>query len=499
LFNGSILLFLNIIVLFVEENILMIGGSERIMPYSSVAEVVSRFPKLKNYPKEAQQMFLKVLNKALKTYPDDEGKAIATAWAAINKKYGKQDQALVFDEFTVSFDMAAFKEFDGQIEIPTIFTREGVQNKGFKPWVELQQAADSLEGKPIVYGHPPEHRPVNPSIDQVIGEVDNIQAREEDHTLHGITRIFTDKAPSSWLQQLRSGSSREGSVGYWSISDYTPGVFKGDSYERVERLIDFDHYAVGIPKGACPVSEGCGLGFNESQDGESKTFSLDDLKGEGKVCLDKVKEFFIDILSRNRSDSKENEKNDGDDKEKMKIDEEERARLEQKYEKKITDLVQAKKEVEDKKTEVETAKTKIEEELQGFKDKETEQVEKQREQLVKEIVEHTEESAETYKDWTPKQLTHLRTKLVKDKREELIKPIVELTEEEPKAYENYSIGQLEHLHKVIGISKQKAEKATDKSALSPPSAEEAEAYVPSAKVAGKRLTIGDLSGTKPGE
>ena len=405
-----------------------------------------------------------------------------------------------FQLLTVHYDMAAFKEFDNIVEIPTIFTREGVQNKGFKPWVELQQAAESLEHKPVVYGHPPENRPVNPSIDQVIGEVDNIMAREEDHVLHGITRIFTDKAPSSFLTLLRRGNdeAREGSVGYWSISDYVPGVFEGDIYERVERFIQFDHYAIGIPKGACPVSEGCGLGFNESQDGEPKTFSLDDLKGEGKVCLDTLREFIIDLLTRNRSESIEDEKNKGVDK-KVRADEEERAKLERKYEKKIIDLEQAKKEVESEKAEVEQAKTKAEEELQGFKDKETEQVEKRREQLVKEIIEHTEEEAETYKDWTPTQLKHLRTKLVKGKREALIKPIVELTEEEPKDYENYSIGQLEHLHKVIGLSKEKAEKATDKSVLAPPGVEKIVEYVPSAEVAGKKLTIGDLSNTKLGE
>ena len=416
------------------------------------------------------------------------------------KAWFKQHQ----DEFHVNFqfasvhyDMAAFKEFENIIEIPTIFTREGVQNKGFKPWVELQTAAASLEGKPIVYGHPPENRPVNPMMDRVIGEVGSVEARDKDRALYGITRIFTDKAPSSFLQLLRQGSdeAREGSVGYWSISDYDPGAFEGDSYERVERFIQFDHYAVGIPKGACPVSEGCGLGFNESQDGEPKTFSLDDLKGEGKVCLDTLREFFIDLFTRNRS-----EPNKGDGEEKMKIDEEERARIVAPLASKIRELETAKKEIEDAKTEVETAKTKVEEELQGFKDKETEQVEKQREQLVKDIVEHTEEEADTYKDWTPKQLTHLRTKLVKGKREELIKPIVALTEEEPKSYENYSIGQLEHLHKVIGLSKTKAEKATDKKALAPPGGKgEGEAYAPSFAVAGTKLTIGDLSDTKPGE
>jgi len=66
----------------------------REIPYKSVEEVVKRFPKLKKYPPEARAMFLKVVNAALKQYPDDEGKAIATAWSAINRKYGRRDEIM---------------------------------------------------------------------------------------------------------------------------------------------------------------------------------------------------------------------------------------------------------------------------------------------------------------------------------------------------------------------------------------------------------------------
>ena len=471
------------------------------MPYSSVSEVVARFPKLKKYPEAAQKMFMKVLNAALKEYPKDEGKAIATAWAAINKKYGKRDQALVFDEFAVSFDMAAIHESNGYIDIPTIFTREGVQNGGLKPWEELQRSSTvkSLEGKLVVWIHPPKKRPADPSRDKIVGKIHDVKARTRDRVLHGLTRLYTDKTPSWYLNQLRAGQVQPGSVGFWSVSEPISGMFQGDSYERIERNIIFDHFAVGIPQGACPVSEGCGLGFNESQDGEEKPLSLDTLKGEVTVCWDKLKEFIIDVFMRNREEPIEEENSNGSE-EKVEMNEEERARIVAPLASKIRELETAKKEIEDAKTEVETAKTKVEEELQGFKDKETDQVEKQREQLVKDIVEHTEEDAETYKDWTPKQLEHLRTKLVKGKREELIKPIVALTEEEPKEYEHYSIGQLEHLHKVIGLSKTKAEKTTDKKALAPPGGKgEGEAYTPSFAVAGKELTIGDLSDTQPGE
>ena len=466
------------------------------MPYSSVSEIIERFPKLKKYPEVAQKMFLKVVNAALKEYPDDEGKAIATAWAAINKKYGKQDQDLKYSMTQNAFS-CNINEHDDVMDIPTVFTREGVQNNAFKPWDEIKKGASTLKGKPVVLGHPSPSRPVSPALDKYVGKVIDIDPRDSDRALHGTVRIYTDEAPSWFLNALRNCEMRSGSPGFWRIPDATFGTFKGKSYTTIERNLQFDHFAVGIPKGACPVSEGCGLGFNESQDGEEKPLSLDTLKGEVTVCWDKLKEFIVDVFMRNREESIEEENSNGSE-EKMEINEEERARIVAPFETKIRELETAKKEIEDAKTEVETAKTKLEEELQGFKDKETEHVEKQREQLVKEIIEHTEEEADTYKDWTPTQLTHLRTKLVKGKREELIKPILELTEEEAKAYENYSIGQLEHLHKVIGLSKTKAEKATDKKALAPPGGE-GEAYAPSFAVAGTKLTIGDLSDTKPGE
>jgi len=264
---------------------------------------VKRFPKLKKYPKEAQEMFLKVLNAALEQYPDDEGKAIATAWSALYRKYGKRDEI----EFQSARYMAPFTEAEGIIKIPTIFTREGVMNGGYKPWEDggegkrgLKHSAPTFEGKPVIYRHPPEHRPANQE-DQIIGWCSDVVAREEDRVIHGITNIKVEDAPPQFVENIRHGESREGSIGYWEDSEYISGVFNDVPYERIEWNICGDHYAVGIPRGACSVEMGCGLGFDEER-GESElaeTIHLDEMEGEGIMCWDKLKEFLLDTFRRN--------------------------------------------------------------------------------------------------------------------------------------------------------------------------------------------------------
>ena len=57
------------------------------MPYSKLSELPEPVKKL---PEEAQKMWMKVFNSAAKQY-DEEERWFATAWAAVNKKYGKRE------------------------------------------------------------------------------------------------------------------------------------------------------------------------------------------------------------------------------------------------------------------------------------------------------------------------------------------------------------------------------------------------------------------------
>lgn len=61
------------------------------MPYKSIDELPDPVKKL---APEAQKMWLKVFNSAAEQY-DDESRWFSTAWAAVNKKYGKSEESIV--------------------------------------------------------------------------------------------------------------------------------------------------------------------------------------------------------------------------------------------------------------------------------------------------------------------------------------------------------------------------------------------------------------------
>lgn len=368
------------------------------MPYAGVEEVVKRFPKLKKYPPEAREMFLKVINAALEQYPDDEGKAIATAWAAINKKYGRRDEAEL--RFMSATLMAPFTEFEGIIKVPTIFTREGVQNRGFKPFEELVKGAPTLEGKPVLYWHPPEMRPAN-ITDMIVGSCSDVEAREQDRVLHGLTNIRVGDAPPQFINEVRRGETREGSVGYWSESEYVSGNFQGDEYERIERNIRFDHYAVGIPLGACSVEQGCGLGFDQEQ-GVNNMSDLEELE---TGILEKVRNWWKNL----RTDYNKAPLETKEDEEMARLNEEEK----QRYEREIAKLKEAKETLEGEKTQWEQEKDALTSELQGYKDKEQEAIDKQRGEIIDRIVEATKEEKEKYAEYSLAALQHFEGLIVK--------------------------------------------------------------------------------------
>ena len=174
---------------------------------------------------------------------------------------------------SASLQTAAFTVSNGIARIPTIFTREGVQNKGFKPFEEIATGGPTLDGRPVTFWHPKDRsRETNSEADQWIGWVSDVEARKSDKVLHGFTNIYFENAPkpyqnapAAFQANLREGNAREGSVGYWAFAEEKPGDYGGVPYDRIEREIQFDHYAVGIPRGACSVSGGCGLGFDCDQ------------------------------------------------------------------------------------------------------------------------------------------------------------------------------------------------------------------------------------------
>jgi cation transport regulator len=68
-----------------------------LMPYASIADLPA---KLKDLPTHAKKIFLSSFNSAYDQY-NDEGKAFAVAWSAVEKKY-KKDKEGVWVEKAVS-------------------------------------------------------------------------------------------------------------------------------------------------------------------------------------------------------------------------------------------------------------------------------------------------------------------------------------------------------------------------------------------------------------
>ncbi len=57
------------------------------MPYKAIKDLPDSVKG--SLPREAQKMFLAVVNSALEEYGGDDAKAFATAWAAIKRKWHK--------------------------------------------------------------------------------------------------------------------------------------------------------------------------------------------------------------------------------------------------------------------------------------------------------------------------------------------------------------------------------------------------------------------------
>jgi len=150
--------------------------------------------------------------------------------------------------------------------IPAIFTREGVMSQGFKSWEELSKESTykSLEGAPVTFHHPLRNAKAAPSF--IIGKIIKVEPDAINKTLRGEFAVWQEDPRSQWLQaQLIAGKYRDGSVGFSFNPVDISGTYNGIPYIRKETDITFDHYAVGIERGACPQPF-CGLLSNN--DGE---------------------------------------------------------------------------------------------------------------------------------------------------------------------------------------------------------------------------------------
>ncbi|MEE9569313.1 MAG: DUF2213 domain-containing protein [Candidatus Binatia bacterium] len=246
------------------------------MPFASVADVpaaTKAFWKRVGASATAKRQWVSVFNSCNKRGLPDS-RCFAQANGVLNKRLGRNGHFVI----DAALDPSAITdtELDGKPawRIPAVFTREGVQNRAFKPWDELVKAAWTLVDAPVVFPHPPDLDSAMAHESLIIGRIVAFEADKKDRTLRGDIAVWKSDPRSQWLiNALAQGFGQHGSVGFTFEQDDTSGVFNSESFINVERDLFFDHFAVGLEyfgkHGACAPPM-CGLLHNEEDNMEPR-------------------------------------------------------------------------------------------------------------------------------------------------------------------------------------------------------------------------------------
>ena len=387
---------------------------------------------------------------------------------------------MITESVTLLYEDAAILEDNATLTVPAVLTREGVQNRKFKPFAALQTCVASFEGAPVNFTHPGVPIKEQNGVPGVIGKLVNVRARPGPRDLHAMVVFDKAKAPTDFLYMVRQRQMREGSIGFNAVEIPSVGIHKGKPYDSVQVAITGDHYAVGIPVGACSVTDGCGLLQDEEIntvlnpvdiDGQ-KMVKLSDMQGWVKNNLFPRIQAELPPEIRERILTPEELKDIG---------------VEDMSAEELTRLA---KENQTQTIEMENLKKQMADIVEGQK---TVEVEKQK------MVDDLKEAQDKLKPFEEKEI-----KTAKDAHDAAVLEILTIkkledTPENRAVYKDWSAAQLVTLKTDIGGPGG----AADKSALAPPGANNSASggivtgYKPSMDIMGKEFTIGDLSGKGP--
>lgn len=183
---------------------------------------------------------------------------------AFGRDMPTQDAPLVAHDHTqMEFQADAIRlSSDGQWAIiPTIATKEGVQNRSLKRAGDLREAMGrrGFEGIPLVDGHPPRPPGFVTRPDQIRGHFRDATLLDPGAAVQGNTWLFIGDEPGRrLLQDIKEGKKRSVSLGFFHDTIKTPGVFQGQAYDNIQTHILPDHLSIE-PVGACSREQGCGL------------------------------------------------------------------------------------------------------------------------------------------------------------------------------------------------------------------------------------------------
>jgi Uncharacterized protein conserved in bacteria (DUF2213) len=231
------------------------------MPYSSYSDLpstVTKFLTSHKASKEEIDQWIAIFNSCNKRGLPDS-RCFAMANGVLAKRFSANLQYNVFVPDVTKIREETIDNRKAWV-IPTTFTREGVQLRKFKPWDELKKTIEGLNGIPVSFTHPPNTRGgISHNRQFIIGRVLKAEADEKDKSAKGEIAVWQEDPRSQWLlKEIKEGRYLDGSVGFWAMEESKPGDYNGIPYQGIEHNFMWDHFAVGIERGACP-SPKCGL------------------------------------------------------------------------------------------------------------------------------------------------------------------------------------------------------------------------------------------------
>lgn len=210
-------------------------------------------------------------------------------------------------------DSAHIVDYNGFVEIPEnpisragIFEYLGAEigapepNKVYKVLrsdeeLSRPETMDSFRGKPFTIAHTmlgdKGLAVEKKGVDGTVGD----RLTFKDGTLYANLHVWTDKIRSFIQQKKDAGEKVELSAGYYAKYDFTPGTWKGQMYDAVQRFITGNHLAALAGAGRCGETVSV---LDESRPiYQDLIFTYDHEVTDMALTADEVKALFADALA----------------------------------------------------------------------------------------------------------------------------------------------------------------------------------------------------------
>ena len=165
------------------------------------------------------------------------------------------------DELQIEVDKAGIVIEDGVLRAPIAaaaamvqeYTIDGKTIKVLKEPTELKAAADCARMLPVTNDHPSQR--IVTDQKEIKGWTDLVNYDEKAEKI----RTNIEVRDAETIKDIQEGKDNV-SIGFMCDLDYTPGTWKDEKYDAVQRNIVLNHVAI-VKKGRCPTGM-CGIGHD---------------------------------------------------------------------------------------------------------------------------------------------------------------------------------------------------------------------------------------------